>query len=116
MNPLSVLFGNKVQVSNLNSDEFEKIMNEDKNSILIDVRTPGENKEARIPNSQLIDLMDPNFGELIDQLEREKTYLIYCRSGNRSFYAAKEMMKMGFENVHNLAPGIIGWNGEIERG
>lgn len=116
MNPLSAIFGNKIQVSNLSSDEFEKIMQENDNAVLLDVRTPGENKELRIPNSTLFDLMDPNFLEKIESLDKNKTYLVYCRSGNRSFYAVKEMLKLGFENVHNLEPGIIGWNGEIERG
>jgi rhodanese-related sulfurtransferase len=42
--------------------------------------------------------------------------MFIVRSGNRSHHAGVAMLKMGFEKVYNLAPGIIGWQGEVERG
>lgn len=105
---------NKVQVIDLDSSTFEKLLKEDKDAVLIDVRTKGEHVEAKIPNSQLIDIMDPMFLEKIEQLDKDKTYYLYCRSGNRSYHAGRAMIQRGFTKVYNLEPGIIGWMGEVE--
>jgi rhodanese-related sulfurtransferase len=92
------------------------MLNEDKNSVLIDVRTFGENKSLRIPNSILIDIHKPNFLDQIEILDRSKSYFVYCRSGGRSHSAYKQMKNMGFEKVYNLKGGIINWHGQTEQG
>jgi len=102
-------------IANLSSEEFEKKLKEEKEAVLIDVRTQHEYYDARIPSSKLIDLMNPHFSQELEKLDKSKSYFLYCRSGNRSYFAAKEMKKLGFEKVFNLETGIIGWNGEIER-
>lgn len=112
----SSLFGNQNDIPNLDSDSFEKMMNEDKNSILMDVRTLEENKALRIPNTKLIDIHKPNFLDQIDKHDRSKSYFIYCRSGSRSYTACRQMKRMGFEKVYNLKGGIISWHGETEQG
>jgi rhodanese-related sulfurtransferase len=101
-------------VENLSSDEFEQKLNEDKNAMLIDVRTQMEHSTSRLPNSLLIDIYNPAFLIEIDKLDRTKNYYLYCRSGNRSYIAGQQMKKMGFGDVYNLQPGIIGWNGKKE--
>jgi rhodanese-related sulfurtransferase len=50
----------------------------------------------------------------IEKLDKNKTYYVYCRSGNRSFHAGNFMLQAGFQKVYNLEPGIIGWHGEKE--
>lgn len=110
----SSIFNTKSQVANLDSDSFQKQLAENEDSVLIDVRTVSENMQSRIPNSLLIDLMNPRFKQELEKLDKNKSYYLYCRSGNRSYYAAKEMMKMGFGRVYNLATGIIGWYGPTE--
>lgn len=100
---------------NLDASEFEKRFNNDENAVLLDVRTEAEHYDAKIPNSILIDLMNPHFIDEIERMDKEKSYYLYCRSGNRSYHAAREMSRLGFKKVFNLAPGIIGWEGEIER-
>lgn len=115
MGIVSSLFGGK-QVNNLNADSFAQKINDDSNAVVLDVRTHDEHLEARIPNSILIDIYKHDFLTNIDRLDRSKNYYVYCRSGSRSYSAAQEMMKMGFQNVYNLEDGIIGWNGEVEGG
>lgn len=115
MNRISSVFSTKLNIINLDSASFDKQSKEDSNAVLLDVRTPMEHTEARIPNSILIDVYNPNFLKEIDKLDRKKSYYIYCRSGNRSYGAAREMLKMGFEKVFNLKNGIIGWTGEVEQ-
>lgn len=101
-------------VENLDAKTFEKKMAEDKNAILLDVRTPMENQMVRIPNSILIDINNPIFAQEVDKLDKNKSYYVYCRSGNRSYHAGNYMLKVGFEKVYNLEPGIIGWDGKKE--
>ena len=101
-------------VENLDSKTFEKQLSEDKNAVLLDVRTPMENQMVRIPDSILIDINSPLFMQEIDKLDRSKSYYVYCRSGNRSYHAGNYMLKAGFEKVYNLEPGIIGWQGKKE--
>ncbi len=109
----SFLSGNNVK--NINADLFEEKIKSDINAVIIDVRTHEEYRSARIPNSVLMDIYSTNFFDKIEKLDRSKSYYVYCHSGARSYSAAGEMMKIGFENVYNLAEGIISWNGEIER-
>jgi len=113
---LSSLFGNQNDIPNLDANSFESMMNEEKNSVLLDVRTLPENKTLRIPNTKLIDIHKPNFLEEIDKLDRKKSYFIYCRSGSRSYSACRQMKTMGFEKVFNLKGGIISWHGETKQG
>jgi len=102
-------------VENLDAETFGNMIKEDENGVLIDVRTPMENKMLRIPNSLLIDIASPFFIPELDKLDRNKNYYLYCRSGNRSYHAGDQMLKMGFKNVCHLQPGIIGWKGETEQ-
>jgi rhodanese-related sulfurtransferase len=112
---ISSFLKTKNNIANLSSEEFEKKLEEETDAVLIDVRTQQEFYDVRIPNSKLIDLMNPHFVQELEKLDKSKSYFLYCRSGNRSYFAAKEMMKLGFEKVFNLEPGIIGWKGAIER-
>lgn len=112
----STVFGNKLKPIDLDAASFEDQVKQDGDAVLLDVRTPMENNQARIPNSKLIDISSPSFLDEIESLDKSKSYYVYCRSGNRSYHAGVAMLKMGFENVYNLAPGIIGWKGQVESG
>ena len=115
MGLISNFFGSK-KPYDLDSDTFGgKILN-DKNAVILDVRTKEEHVVNRIPNSILIDIYQPDFLSRIDQLDRSKNYYIYCRSGSRSGNAINHMVRMGFERVYHLQYGIISWNGETENG
>lgn len=77
--------------------------------ITLDVRTPGEFAEGHIEGAQLIDFQSGNFGNEISTLDKNATYAVYCRSGNRSGQAVKVMHDAGFHNVYNLNGGVIEW-------
>lgn len=80
------------------------------NPIILDVRTPQELSEGVITNYRQINYFNTSFKEEIAGLEKSKTYLVYCRAGNRSSKVCKLMVKMGFERVLNLKGGIQAWN------
>jgi len=77
--------------------------------IILDVRTPGEFSESHIEGAELINYQSPDFKDKVQELDKNKTYLVYCRSGMRSSASADIMVKMGFENLYNLVGGIMGW-------
>lgn len=101
-------------VENLDAKSFEKKVADDKDAVLLDVRTPMEHQMERIPNSILIDIYNPMFMQEVEKLNKNKSYYVYCRSGNRSFHAGNYMLTVGFDKVYNLQLGIIGWHGEKE--
>lgn len=79
------------------------------NTFLLDVRTKGEYETAYITGSTLIPVQE--LERRINELEphKEKTILVYCRSGRRSVKASKILLKAGFTDVVNLKGGINGW-------
>ncbi|MGK7394937.1 MAG: rhodanese-like domain-containing protein [Candidatus Cyclobacteriaceae bacterium M3_2C_046] len=105
-----------MEYKEINSDELEKILNQDDmdSYILLDVRTPREYDEEHIPDSTLINIYDQDFPEQVAKLDRDKTYYVYCRSGKRSADACIIMHDLGFRKLHNLTGGIIGWHGPTE--
>ena len=77
--------------------------------ITLDVRTPGEFMGGFIQGAQNIDFQSGNFENEIATLDKNATYAVYCRSGNRSGQAVKVMHDAGFHNVYNLNGGVIDW-------
>lgn len=70
--------------------------------IVIDVRTPEEFSETHVENSLNIDFLKNDFTANISKLEKNKTYKLYCRSGNRSGQAEQLMRTLGFKDVENI--------------
>jgi len=77
--------------------------------ITLDVRTPGEFMGGFIQGARNIDFQSGNFENEITALDKNATYAVYCRSGNRSGQAVKVMHDAGFHNVYNLNGGVIDW-------
>ncbi len=73
---------------------------------IIDVRTKEEFEESHIEDAINIDIYSPSFQGTITDLDKTKSYLIYCTSGGRSLQATMFMRKNGFTNVENLGGGI----------
>ena len=78
-------------------------------TVVLDIRTPQEYAEARIDGAVNIDFYATDFADSIAELPRDASYVMYCRSGNRSAEAAKLMRDLGFEDVSELDGGILSW-------
>ncbi|MCX7729361.1 MAG: rhodanese-like domain-containing protein [Bacteroidia bacterium] len=90
--------------------EFQTLMSE-KNTIVLDVRTPEEVSEGKISNAVNIDFYSNTFEQEVSKLDKTKTILVYCRSGKRSASAAEVLTKKGFK-VINLQGGISNWQAQ----
>ncbi|MGA1506309.1 MAG: rhodanese-like domain-containing protein, partial [Ilumatobacteraceae bacterium] len=71
-------------------------------TIIIDVRMPEEFAAGHLDGALLYDIQDPNFDALIAELDRSLSYVVYCRSGNRSVRAVERMAAAGFTNLVDL--------------
>ena len=80
--------------------------------LLVDVREPHEYQICRIPGSKLIPL-----GELskrTGELDPAAEIVVHCKSGGRSARAVEFLKKAGFQNVSNLAGGILAWSDKVD--
>lgn len=106
----------KAEIRTLDQKVAKKNMDENKDIILLDVRTPEEYKELHIPKSILVTLDKIDEKVMLQKIpDKQATIYIYCRSGSRSRVAYEILYKMGYENVYNIG-GINTWSYETERG
>lgn len=75
-------------------------------AIMIDVRTPLERKQGKIPGAQAIPLAE--LAQRWESLPKNKAIICQCASGNRSRQAASFLAAKGLE-AYNLAGGIAAW-------
>lgn len=93
----------------INVEELHNRISSGEKLNLVDVREPNEHADFNI-GGILLPLGDIRVGdtESIDHLKNEEV-ICYCRSGNRSGQAALILETMGFENVVNVAGGMLDW-------
>ena len=103
-------------MKNIKQDEWRKLVAEDKDAVIIDVRTREEFESGYLETAQLIDIMQPQtFMDAVSNLPKNKNYYMYCRSGNRSGQACQILDARGYKNTYNLEGGMLEWNGEIKQ-
>ncbi len=74
----------------------------DKEGMLVDVRTTQEFNDGHLTGSENYDYLDGTFAKSIQNWDKDKTYYLYCKSGNRSGKAAQLMKEAGFKNIYNI--------------
>ncbi len=97
---------------NLSPSEARELIGKrsgDPGFVLLDVRTPKEFDAERIAGAVIVDYNSPSFRDKMAKLDRSKTYLVYCRTGNRTNGAVKVMRELGFPNVIVFPGGITKW-------
>jgi phage shock protein E len=100
---------NSAVISNVSSEEFSKMISTDKTAIIIDLRTDKEIEKGFIAGAIQIDYLGKTFDNQIAELDKSKTYYIYCQAGGRSTDAAIYMEKQGFKKIINLEKGFSDW-------
>ena len=96
----------------INSQELKKLISDKPDFVIIDIRTEMETKKGRIPNAKWMDASDKEFMSKIKNLDKNKTYCLYCASGDRSEMAVSFMEMNGFTNIYDLKGGISSWLAE----
>ena len=102
-------------IENITPEEAYILMQENKdnpNFVILDVRTPEEFLGEYIENAVNLDYYSDTFRNDLDKLDKNKSYLIYCRSGRRSENALNMMKELDSREVYNMLGGITKWKSE----
>jgi rhodanese-related sulfurtransferase len=98
--------------------DLEEQLQENPETLIVDVREPYEFDAMHIPGSInvprgiLETACEYDFEDTVPELveARERDVVVVCRSGNRSIFAAEVMQKMGYKHVYSLKTGLRGWS------
>jgi len=102
-------------LENISPEESENLIAQNGGNsdfVILDVRTLTEFNSGHIANAIQIDYYADDFNSQLEKLDKEKTYLIYCRTGNRSSLASSTMQELGFKKIYNMIGGINQWKAE----
>lgn len=94
---------NNIEIKNVTCDEKNEILKENKNAILIDVRTKEEydsghiEKAINIPYDKIVDTLS-TYGTI----DFDTPIIVYCKSGGRSNMAAESLISSGYKNIYDL--------------
>jgi len=87
----------------------KEMIDADPSLAILDVRTEGEYAEGHIEGA--INIPVEELEQRLDELDKERGILVYCRSGFRSEQACEMLIEGGFRKVYNMEGGIIAWMG-----
>lgn len=93
----------KQSPAKMDAQTFKQQINKNAGGVVIDVRTQKEYEAGHLALADRHhDLLNGDFEAQLDSLDKDKTYYLYCRTGNRSGKAAELMAEHGFEHVYNI--------------
>ncbi|PTX14207.1 rhodanese-related sulfurtransferase [Pontibacter mucosus] len=90
----------------INSHEAKALLEQHKELVVLDVRTPGEHQAGHVADALLLDYYSPGFEQRLKELDTTKPYLVYCAVGSRSRDVVRRMQQLGFEQVYEAAEGF----------
>jgi len=98
-------------ICDINCDKARAILNDHKGNDqfhIIDTRSVGMYKVGHLENAILLDAFKANFKSLLEHLDKDHIYLVYCTAGIRSLKAISVMQKSGFKYIYHLVNGLEG--------
>lgn len=95
-------------IKNVSADEAQQVIKQ-KDIVILDIRTPQEYNASRIKGAININFYDRNFANNLNKLDKNKTYFVYCRSGNRTGQSMRLFDQLGFKKIYHLQRGIVDW-------
>jgi rhodanese-related sulfurtransferase len=75
--------------------------------VLLDVRTPEEQRVSHLQDARLVDARNPNIGALT--IPTDATVVVYCSMGYRSASIIEALEQTGRQNIYNLEGGLFDW-------
>ena len=96
----------------VNVEQAKNLIDNDE-VVIIDVRTQEEFDEGHIPNAMLIPVDE--IDNVMEEMDKDTSYLMVCRSGNRSAMASELLAKNGFQHIKNMEGGMNKWTYEVEK-
>lgn len=102
------------KVNIISIEEAQKLIDQERDVFLIDVRQPEEYEKGHIPGALLIPL--PELPDRLAELKTDKNIVTYCRLGRRSLAAAQLIADEYDAEVFTIDSGIMAWNGLVAKG
>ncbi len=99
----------KHPIEDISASEALKMLKDSRTAkklTIVDIRTREEYLSGHISGAVNIDFYSKNFEEELNKLEKDRVYLIYCRTDRRSSAAIKMMRILGFKRVYRLKGGF----------
>ena len=106
--------GNSLGYKQITMSEAVKMMETEKNYIILDVRRADEFAEGHIPGAINVPNEEIGTAEIATLPNKSQLILVYCRSGRRSKEASEKLVKLGYTNIVEFG-GIQDYEGEIEK-
>ncbi len=106
----------------LSNNEYEEILEWLDEVVVIDIRTKEELVDTGVISwvDKNIDYYKSDFRQNIDNLDKDRIYVLYCNTWNRTSDTLNLMKQLGFENIYHIQNGITGWmeqgNGTLDCG
>lgn len=82
---------------------------DDPNFAILDIRSDEEFAAGHIPGAESLHYEGHEFQKKVENLDKEKEYVIYCKLGVRGGYILSQMKDSGFRKAHNIQGGFVGW-------
>ena len=98
-----------INITPLDAIKLIENSSNDHEFILIDLRTPKEFSKGHVEGAENLDYYADDFKKQLDEMDKDKKYIIYCGFGVRGVKTSKIMMDMGFMEVYNILGGFAGW-------
>ena len=108
------LMAQKQGYKQISQAQAKEIMDTRSDYILLDVRTEKEFAAGHIKGAILIPDYEIRLRAEKELPDKDKTILVYCRSGRRSKLAARDLAELGYTDVLEFG-GIIDWKYGIEK-
>ena len=98
----------EVRYEQISQEEAKEIMDSGEEIVILDVREQDEYDKGHIPGAILLP-----YTRVEEQAEamlpdKDKTILVYCRTGRRSKIAAQSLADLGYKDVREFG-GILDW-------
>lgn len=104
--------GQVSEYQHISQEEAVRMMQEEADYLIVDVRTPEEYAEGHIPDA--VNVPNETIGDSAPEAlpDKEQILLVYCRSGRRSKAASEKLAALGYTKVYEFG-GINTWTGEV---
>jgi len=86
---------------------------QNKEAVIVDVRTPAEYREGHIPG--VVNIPLDELEKRKNEVPKDKKVVLICRTGNRSAEGTRLLRGSGFQNVFNSTGGMSTWKGPVEK-
>lgn len=92
----------------ITAEDAKRLMDTQKDYIIIDARTEEEFAAGHIKGAMLIPEYEISSRAEMELTDKDQLILVYCRSGRRSKIASQALVDLGYRNVKEFG-GIIDW-------